>query len=269
MSKVILITGSTDGIGKLAAIKLAKEGHTIYLHGRNEAKLNRLIEAVKQDSSNKEIHGVVADFSDLRSVYKMIQNLSANLAQIDVLVNNAGIFKTANPINEMGLDVRIAVNYYAPYILTNGLLPLIKKSAHGRVINLSSAAQSPISNDLLTGINQFSDQEAYAQSKLAILMWSFYLAKNEPTLNVIALNPGSLLNTKMVMEAYGKSWSSAEKGADIIFDLALYEKYNNDSGKYFDNDIGKFGEAYPDAYNQLIVENLIAQTNTAIEKMLP
>ena len=128
------------------------------------------------------------------------------------------------------------------------------------MVNLSSAAQMPVSRNALEGKSHISSQEAYAQSKLALTMWSFHLAKVHPELNVIALNPGSLLNTNMVREAYGRFWSSADKGAKIIFGLATDTRYHKASGKYLDNDRGAFGQAHQDAYNEKEVTSLIQET---------
>jgi len=146
MSKTILITGSTDGIGKLAATKLAKTGHQIILHGRNPEKLATVTEEIKQTSGNQDVKGYVADFSKLEDVRAMAAKLNEDLTSIDVLVNNAGIFKTSNTISENGMDVRMVVNYLAPYILTNGILSSLQKAASPRVINLSSAAQASVSH---------------------------------------------------------------------------------------------------------------------------
>lgn len=189
----ILITGSTDGIGKLAALKMAKENHQLYLHGRNPDKLDKVIAELKKESGNDKIDGFVADFSDLEQVRKMSSEINAKISNLDVLINNAGVFKSSHPITKDGYDIRIVVNYYAPYVLTTNIIATLKASAEPRIINLSSAAQSSVSMDLLDGNIKVSDQEAYAQSKLAILMWSFYLAKQEPDIAVVALNPGSLL----------------------------------------------------------------------------
>lgn len=268
MRKVILITGSTDGIGKLAAIKLAKEGHTIYLHGRNAKKLSNVIGEVKSDSNNHNIKGFVADFSDLDEVRKMAVQVKDETTKIDILVNNAGIFKADNPITEDGLDIRFVVNYLAPYILTNALLPVLKKSTNPRVINLSSAAQASVSLDVLIGKSHVSAQEAYAQSKLAILMWSMYMAKQEPDISVISLNPGSMLNTNMVREAYGRSWSSADKGSNIIAGLAVSQNYKGITGKYFDNDSGAFGIAHRDGTDEAAIEKLIDKTKEMIQKVM-
>ena len=119
--KTIIITGSTDGIGKLAAIDLAKEGHEIYLHGRNPQKLTAVVEEIKQLSNNERVDGFVADFSDLDAVKEMAQQIKQKLSKIDVLVNNAGIFKSAQSENKDGLDIRMVVNYLAPYLLTEAL----------------------------------------------------------------------------------------------------------------------------------------------------
>ncbi len=261
----ILLTGSTDGIGKLAAAQLAKEGHQMILHGRNREKLQETIAEIKDKSGNPKIDGSIADLSDFGSIQKMIQELSDKVSKIDVIINNAGVFKSSIPSNRNGLDLRFAVNYFAPYILTYGLMPLLQKGSSPRVINLSSAAQSSVSIPALKGHEKLSEQEAYAQSKLALTMWSFYLSQQFDFLNVIALNPGSLLNTKMVQEAYGRYWSPADKGADIIYDLAVSDQYANRSGQYFDNDKGAFSKAHSDAYNPQKISHLIAETEQIVK----
>ncbi|MEM8721073.1 MAG: SDR family NAD(P)-dependent oxidoreductase [Cyanobacteria bacterium P01_G01_bin.39] len=258
--KIILITGSTDGIGKLVAIKLAREGHEIYLHGRNPAKLTKVVSEIKEKTKNENIKGFVADFSDLDTVKQISNQIKKDLSKIDVLINNAGIYNSSKSQNNNGLDMRFAVNYLAPFIFTNELIPLLKKGAAPRIINLSSAAQSAIDYEALIGVKKRSESEAYAQSKLALTMWSFYLAKKEPELNVIAVNPGSLLNTNMAHKAFGKSWSSADKGANILYELAVSEDYQDVSGKYFDNDYVTFAEAHPDAYKETEIDKLITTT---------
>ena len=268
MKKTILITGSTDGIGKLAAIQLAKEGHEIYLHGRNSAKLLSVISEIKTISKNEKIKGFVADFSDLVEVLKMAEQIKNEVPKIDILLNNAGILKSKNSVNGDGLDIRIVVNYLAPYVLTNALLPLLKKSKTSRIINLSSAAQDTVLKGVITGEVRLSPNAAYAQSKLALTMWSFDLATKEQDLTVIAVNPGSLLNTKMANEAYGQHWAPAEKGANLLVDLAISEMYKNDSGKYFNNDMGEdrgvFAPAHTDAYDQEKIRQLIRLTNEVL-----
>ena len=264
--KIILITGSTDGIGKLAAIKLAKDGHTVCIHGRKPEKVIKVVEEVKAISNNNNIKGVVADFSDLDAVKKMAQQIKGEFSKIDILINNAGVFKSPIELNKDGLDIRMVVNYLASYVLTEALIPLLGKGNAPRMINLSSAAQASVSHDLLTGKVRRADMEAYSQSKLAITMWSMHLAKTFNNITVIPVNPGSLLDTNMVREGFGRVWSSADKGGDILYDLAVAEKYEGSTGKYFDNDKGSFGMAHPDAYDQVKIEKLVTTTTLLLNK---
>lgn len=264
MKKNILITGSTDGIGKLVALRFAKEGHTIYLHGRSQSKVDGVIAELVASSGNDSIQGFVADFSDLESVKVMAAKILAEVPKIDVLINNAGVFKSPVNYNKDGIDIRLVVNFLAPYQLTTALLPLLKNSEAARIVNLSSAAQAPVSLDALKGQEELSVSTAYAQSKLALTMWSFYLAKKEESIAVVAVNPGSLLNTKMANEAYGQYWSSADKGSNILYDLAVKWNAADINGKYFDNDNGGFGRAYPDAYD----ENKINELNKVALNLL-
>jgi len=264
--KTILVTGSTDGIGKLAAIRLAKDGHQLILHGRSPEKLENGISEIKESTTNEKLSGVVADLSDFDSIKRMISELSKTVLTIDVLINNAGVFKSPGQTNQDGLDLRFVVNYFAPYLLTNGLVPLLTNSNAPRVINLSSAAQSSVDVKVLSGEKVASSQETYAQSKLALTMWSFAFAKVFPNITTIAVNPGSLLNTNMVKEAYGHHWSSADKGANILYDLAVSDKYASSSGKYFDNDKGIFSNAHGDVYIQEKVNGLISETEKILKK---
>lgn len=264
MRKTILLTGATDGIWKLLAYKLASEWHTLYLHGRSKQKLIDMISEIQSETNNPQIFLCVADFSDLKCVRKMATELSQKWEHIDVLINNAGIFKTSVEKTSEWLDIRFAVNYLAPYILTRELLPVLKKSEAPRVINLSSAAQAPVSLEALEWKITLWTSDAYAQSKLALTMWSFDFAKNNSNITTIAVNPGSLLNTKMANEAYGQHWSSADKGRDILYDLALSETYKDDSWKYFDNDSWNFWRAHSDAYDEKKILELINTTQDII-----
>lgn len=262
--KTILITGSTDGIGKLAAVLLAKQGHEILVHGRKKEKLERTLDEIQEGSGNTNLRGFTADLSDFSSIQKMIREINQSVPKIDVLINNAGVFKSAPATNADGLDIRFVVNFLAPYLLTNGLLSLLESSLSPRVIHLSSAAQAPVSIDALKGLEPLSDQDAYAQSKLALTMWSFAFAKAHPNIVSLAVNPGSLLNTKMVNEAYGHHWSPAQKGADILYELALSAEFANHSGCYFDNDTGALNRVHRDAYDTEKTAQLLAETKNIL-----
>ena len=266
MKKTILITGSTDGIGKLAALKLAKDGHEIYLHGRNADKLAAVISEIKMAANNNAVKGFIADFSDMEAVKKMAEQINEELPKLDILINNAGVYKSRISKTKDGFDIRFAVNYLAPYILTKEIMPLLKKGQAARLINLSSAAQAPVSMEALKGTKPLSEMEAYSQSKLALTMWSLYLAETKPNITTIPVNPGSLLNTNMVKEGWGFHRSSADKGRDILYDLAVAEQYEKASGKYFDNDAGHFGAIHPAGNNEEAIKMLIEETDELVNK---
>ncbi len=262
--KTILITGSTDGIGKLAALDLATQGHTVIIHGRNPEKINNTILEIKEKSKNPNVSGYVADFSNLNEVKRMSEQILADVPRLDVLINNAGVYNSKKENSEDGYDMRFAVNYFAPYILTNALMPLLRSSGNARIINLSSAAQSPVDLDALQGQTKLSQSDAYAQSKLALTMWSNYLADKEQDLIIIPVNPGSLLNTNMVKEAFGHHWSSADKGAQILTELAVSSEMETKSGRYYDNDQVSFGKAHRDAYDSDKIRKLVYETEKVI-----
>jgi NAD(P)-dependent dehydrogenase (short-subunit alcohol dehydrogenase family) len=251
MQKLILITGSTDGIGLETARKLSAKGHNILLHGRNPAKLDAAKRMLGGD-----VEGYVADLSKMADVEELAKSVTAKHKKIDVLINNAGVFKTSDPITPDGLDVRFVVNTLAPYALTQRLLPVM--DASGRVINVSSAAQAPVNLQALAGQARLADMEAYAQSKLALTIWSRELAKQLPDgLVVVAVNPGSLLASKMVKEGFGVAGNDLSIGADILDRAALSDEFASASGKYFDNDAGRFAEPHADALDPQKSEKLM------------
>ncbi|MGI9626497.1 MAG: SDR family NAD(P)-dependent oxidoreductase [Longimicrobiales bacterium] len=247
MQKTILVTGSTDGIGLEASKTLAELGHVVLLHGRNSAKLEDLERSLSAETGGGRIETYLADFAVREDVEAMAKAVIEAHGSIDVLINNAGVYSTSHPITADGLDARFAVNTVAPYLLTKRLLPLL--GAGGRVVNLSSAAQSPVDPAAVTGRTRLSDGPAYAQSKLALTMWSRAMAQTlgEGGPAIIAVNPGSLLATNMVRDAFGVPGADVRIGADILVRAALADEFESASGKYFDNDKGRFGSPHPDA----------------------
>ncbi|MEM1427324.1 MAG: SDR family NAD(P)-dependent oxidoreductase [Cyanobacteria bacterium P01_H01_bin.130] len=263
MAKTILITGATDGIGRLTAQKLAAQGHRLLLHGRNSTKLDAIAQQLTADGGNIETY--VADLSRLADVRKLATAIATQHSALDVLINNAGVFNTPNPITADGLDVRFVVNAIAPYLLTQRLLPLMDPT--GRVVNIASAGQAPVDLQALRGDRRISkDFDAYAQSKLAIIMWSRHLAQSLGNVGpvIIAVNPGSLLGSKMVKEAFGMAGKDLNIGADILIRAALSDEFATASGQYFDNDSGQFAAPHQDALDPQQVEDVMEAIATVI-----
>ena len=262
MPKTVLITGATDGIGLETAKMLVEQGHHVLLHGRNPEKLQR-VEANLSASGNVE--GYLADLSDMQAVRSLAEAVAEKHQSLDALINNAGVLLAPNTTTGGGLDVRFAVNTIAPYLLTRELLPLLGNN--GRVINLSSAAQAPVNLDALAGQGGDMDaMDAYSQSKMAITMWSRLMASQlgDKSPIIIAVNPGSLLGSKMVREGFGIAGKDIGIGAEILVRLALENEFSDASGKYFDNDRGKFANPHPDALD----ENKCKQVVDVIEAVL-
>ena len=156
MQKVILITGSTDGIGLEAARSLYTQGHHILLHGRNDTKLKASAKALSELPGDGRVECYLADLSRMAEVEKLSEEIVAKHEQLDVVINNSGIFRTTDTFTNEGLDIRFAVNTFAPYLLTERLLPLLGPTA--RVINLASATQSPVDLEALAGRTRIPDQ---------------------------------------------------------------------------------------------------------------
>jgi NAD(P)-dependent dehydrogenase (short-subunit alcohol dehydrogenase family) len=247
--KRILITGATDGIGLAAAKQFNEKGHHLLLHGRSRDKLLEIKNSLSE-STSADLDIVVADFSSLAAVKEMADQVNSHDETIDVLINNAGVLRSENSFSEDGLELRFAVNTYAPYLLTRRLLPQLSTDA--RVINLSSAAQAPVDLAVLRGELDLSDQlAAYAQSKLALTMCTKELAcmAEFQTKIFLAVNPGSYLATKMVRQGFGVAGNNVNIGAEILVTLALSEEFNNLSGEYFDGDLGRIAAPHFDAFD--------------------
>lgn len=264
MNKTILITGSTDGIGLATAKSLLKLGHTVLIHGRSEAKLSATKKQLSGISGAGKIYTYTADLSRFDDVHQLVSKIENEHKSLDALINNAGVFILDEVVSSDGLDVRFMVNTIAPYLLAKRLLPLLGND--GRVVNLSSAAQSSINPLELTKPSVLSDNAVYAKSKLALTMWSRQMALsigvNGPV--VVAVNPKSFLGSKMVEKAYGVAGGSLQIGADILVKSALSEEFSKATGLYFDNDIGQFTQPHQDALDN----NKIADVTDIIEEII-
>lgn len=260
MPKTILVTGSTDGIGKLTAERLAEQGHKVLVHGRTASKVEALVQSL-----GARAQGYVADLSEYSQVQQMAAQLRQEQPVIDVIINNAGVLKARNTRTAQGLDLRFVVNSIAPYFLTQELLSAVPKD--GRVVNLSSAAQALVDAEAFAGQRPLQDMEAYAQSKLAITIWTQEMAKQDQAKRIfVAVNPGSLLASKMVKEGFGVAGKDLGIGAKALCDAATDSSFAEASGRYFDNDLGRFGEPNPGAKNAEQIEIVMQGLAQGIER---
>ncbi|GAB4353529.1 MAG: SDR family NAD(P)-dependent oxidoreductase [Gammaproteobacteria bacterium] len=266
MPKTLLVTGATDGIGLETARMLVDGGHRVLVHGRNPEKLAATVKALSDRAADgAAVEGYLADLSRMDEVERLAAEIEGRHDRLDVLINNAGVFRAVPPVTAEGFDVRFAVNTLAPCLLTRRLLPLM--DSNGRVINLSSAAQAPVDLEALAGRRRIADDlEAYAQSKLALTQWSRHLAQElgEEGPAVIAVNPGSLLGTKMVREGFGTAGKEVAIGARILVRLALDEAFAGITGRYFDNDVGRFADPHPDALDAVRCAAVAAAVASAL-----
>ncbi len=264
MEKTILITGSTDGIGLETAKILTSMGHHVLLHGRNPEKLEKVQKMLFELKGGGRSEIYVADLSLMDNVEELAKTVAQKHSKLDVLINNAGVYNAPNLVTEDGLDIRFAVNTIAPYLLTQRLLSLLGTS--GRVINVSSAAQSIVQVEALAGRVKLGDGAAYAQSKLALTMWSRSLAlslKDRGPI-IIAINPGSILGSKMVKQALGVTGRDIRIGAEILTRAALTDEFKTASGMYFDNDSGQFASPHPDALDTGKCQEIVRVIDTVL-----
>ena len=252
----ILITGATDGIGRLAALQLAEAGHDLLLHGRDASRLGDVERAaLAAGASGVSVHR--ADLSSMTEVDALAAGVIERLdgARLGALINNAGVFTVAEPVTPEGLDMRFVVNALAPYRLTRQLAQVLGDDS--RVVNVASAAQGAVDLAALRGERRLEDDmTAYAQSKLALTMWTLHLARQPGAPVMIALNPSSLMATKMVADAFGiegDRGNDPARGADILVRAATGEEFEDARGAWFDGDAGErgvFAAAHADARDE-------------------
>lgn len=237
------------------------------LHGRSSSKLSEAKKQLSEIAKPEQLFTYQADLSSMSETMGLTLKIKEEHKKLDTLINNAGVFIVPDKLTSEGLDVRFMVNTIAPFILTQELLPLLDNT--GRVINLSSAAQSSLSSDELLKPSSLSDNAVYAKSKLALTMWSrqlgLSLAENGPV--IVSVNPKSFLGSKMVEEAYGVAGGNLQQGADILVRATLSDEFSNASGLYFDNDIGQFTDPHPDALDVNKAAEITKVIETIVQKV--
>ncbi len=237
-NKIILITGSTDGIGKQTALELAEAGFNVIIHGRNKAKGEKILSEIKQKTGNYNLDLVIANFSSIDEVKNMAAEISKKYEYLNVLINNAGIYLNHLQLSKDGYEKTFAVNHLAPFLLTIKLIPLLKNSGGGRVINVNSAAHQRGKLDLKEIIKpaEYNAYGAYANSKLANMFFTKTLAEKlyGKGITVNSLHPG-VIGTKLLFAGFSMSGGTLEEGAETPVYLAVSQQVDGITGKYFKN----------------------------------
>ena len=245
--KTALVTGSTSGLGEVVARRLGKMGAIVIVHGLDEAR-GRAIAAEITATGPGSASFQPGDLGSLEEVRRLAARVRAAHPRLHLLVNNAGILgSTGQPRRESrdGHELTFAINYLSHFLLTRELLPQLEAGAPARIVNVASGAQRPIDFDDVMLKRDYQSGNAYAQSKLAQVMFTISLAEQlDPArVTVTALHPATMMNTPMVTGAGMQPRSSVEDGADAVMQLAVGRSLAGRTGLYFN----QMNEAKPNA----------------------
>src|SRR5690625_1436103 len=224
--KKVLIIGSTDGIGKRVARSLASKGATVLLHGRNREKGQSVLQEIANETENDRISYYNVDLDLLDDIRQLGRENRESNDSLDILINNAGIGfgkpRASRSESRDGNELRFQVNYLSGFMLTLHLLPLLRKRS-ARIVNVASGAQQALDFDNLMLEEGWSGYRAYAQSKLAQIMFTVELAErtDRSSLLVNSLHPATYMDTNMVIDADITPTSKVESGAEAVEYLAL------------------------------------------------
>jgi NAD(P)-dependent dehydrogenase (short-subunit alcohol dehydrogenase family) len=240
--KTILVTGATDGVGRVVAKRLAAEGANVLIHGRSQERAEQVLREIC-GARVRPKKGMAtfyqADFASLAEVRRLAEILLQERERIDCLVNNAGIGsgpdKNHRQQSKDGFELRFAVNYLAGFLLTRLLLPRLVESAPARIVNVSSLGQQAIDFDDVMLEKGYGGTRAYCQSKLAQIMFTIDLAHevDPKRVSANALHPATYMNTTMVRESGNAPTSTVEEGADAILKQIVSEELAGKSGLFF------------------------------------
>jgi NAD(P)-dependent dehydrogenase (short-subunit alcohol dehydrogenase family) len=250
--KTVLITGSTDGVGRYVAAHLAAEGAKVLIHGRDAARAATLIDEITR-AGHAAPSFYQAGLASLAEARKLADAVIADHGRLDVFVSNAGIGSmnggAGRQTSADGYELRFAVNYLAGFLLAYRLLPLISKTAPARIINVASLGQHPIDFDDVMITKGYSGSRAYAQSKLAQIMFTIDLAEelNGSGITVNSLHPATYMNTTMVRAGGVTPISTVDQGGKAILHLVSGDDVAGRSGLFF-NGMNE-AKANPQAYD--------------------
>lgn len=229
--RIVLVTGSTDGLGREVAQRLASQGAHVIVHGRNAERGAAVVKAIA-DAGKGSARFYQADFASLAEVRRLAADLRRDYTRLDVLVNNAGVIMPERTLSKDGHEMQFAVNYLAGYALTYALLPLLEQGGSPRVVNVSSIAASPLDFSNVMLERGYTSGRAYGQSKLAQVMFTIDLAQELKAKGIVvqALHPATYMDTNMVRSAGGTPRATVDEGAAaVLHALTTTEP----SGSYF------------------------------------
>jgi NAD(P)-dependent dehydrogenase (short-subunit alcohol dehydrogenase family) len=249
----ILVTGATSGLGKEVARELAERGATVLVHGRSQPRVEAAIAEIAETSGSRRLVPLVADLASLAAVRGLAEEVAAENGRLDALVNNAGVGMLERGESEDGYELTFAVNYLAPFLLTRLLLEVLRRSVPARVVNVASIGQAPVNFEDVMLEDGYDMTTAYSQSKLALVSFTFELAKRlraegETELTVTALHPATLMPTKLVFETVGRTVDTLEQGVAATLRLVIDPALDGVSGKYFNS--MEEATANPQAYDE-------------------
>jgi len=249
-NKIVLITGSTDGIGKQTAIELALLGAHVLIHGRDVNRVEKTVEQLKLDNGGLRIDGFTYDLSSLQQVKQFANQIKDKFDHLDVLINNAGVYLRNKLLSDDGFEMTFAVNHLSHFLLTNELLPLLKNSNEGRIIHVSSMTHqsAKLEWDNLNAEKHYDAYMVYSLSKLANVLFSKELSERLNCSGVTSnsLHPG-VIATKLLAAGFSIGGSSVKKGSDNSVYLASSPEVKNISGKYFvDKKISRYNSIADD-----------------------
>ncbi|TMD74239.1 MAG: SDR family oxidoreductase [Chloroflexi bacterium] len=270
--KICMVTGANSGIGKATALELAQMGATVVMVCRDRARGEETRSEITTKSKNNAVDLLQADLSSQQSIRQLVEHFKQRYTHLHVLINNAGAAFTGRRETVDGLEMTFAVNYLAPFLLTNLLLDVLKASAPARIVNVSSASHKSgyIQMDDLQGEKHNRSMRAYPQSKLAIVLFTYELARRLQGTGVTAncLDPGFVatnigqtgasLPVRLLIKLIGSFGTSPEKGAKTSIYLASSPEVEGVTGKYFVKSLPKRSAAI--SYDESLQRQLWEQS---------
>jgi NAD(P)-dependent dehydrogenase (short-subunit alcohol dehydrogenase family) len=236
--KSVLVTGASDGIGLETARQCLQQGCKVLVHGRNPEKARRAAARLSAEVAGARADAVWGDLGDMAQVVGLARQIAAVTPLLDVLINNAGVYERRRRITVDGFEATMAVNHFAPFLLTRALLPQLQSAPAARIVSVSSIAHHSGSLDLndLDYERHYDPYGAYAASKLANILFTVELAKRLRATRVTAnaLHPG-VIGTKLLRSAFNMQGASVQAGARTSVYLATSAEVAGVTGKYFDD----------------------------------